>query len=102
MSKVRIAFVIDSIASPTAGPEEAVTFLLRHLDRNKFQPYLCACNRQMVEKDFDICPLYVVELGHSKTLSRSSVSGGCKHSRREKIDIVQTHFRDSNIAGLFG
>jgi len=61
MAKIKIAFVIDSIASPTAGTEKQLLFLLRHLDRNKFKPYLCCLQpSKWLQNDFDICPLYIV------------------------------------------
>jgi len=102
MPKVKIVFVIDSIASPTAGTEKQLLFLLKHLDRNNFEPYLCCLqSSQWLENDFDICPLYIVKIKSFKNLvSFFRLWRFAKLLRREKIDIVQTHFRDSNIAGI--
>lgn len=102
MSKIKIAFVIDSIASPTAGTEKQLLFLLRHLDRNKFEPYLCCLrSSQWLEKDFDICPLYIVKVKSFKNpVSFFRLWRFARFLRREEVDIVQTHFRDSNIAGI--
>lgn len=102
MSKIKIAFVIDSIASPTAGTEKQLLFLLQHLDRNDFEPYLCCLQlSQWLENDFDICPLYIVKVKSFKNpVSFFRLWRFAKFLQREKIDIVQTHFRDANIAGI--
>ena len=102
MSKIRIAFVIDSIASPTAGTEKQLLFLLRHLDRNKFEPYLCCLqSSQWLEKDFDICSLYIVKVkSFMNPASFYRLWRFAKFLRREKVGIVQTYFRDANIAGI--
>jgi glycosyltransferase involved in cell wall biosynthesis len=102
MSKIKIAFVIDSIASPTAGTEKQLLFLLRHLGRNKFEPYLCCLqSSQWLENDFDLCPLYVVKVkSFKKPVSFFRLWRFAKFLQREKVDIVQTHFRDANIAGI--
>jgi glycosyltransferase involved in cell wall biosynthesis len=102
MLKIKIAFVIDSIASPTAGTEKQLLFLLRHLDRNKFEPYLCCLrSSQWLEKDFDVCPLYIIKVKSFKNpVSFFRLWRFAGFLRREKIDIIQTHFRDSNIAGI--
>jgi glycosyltransferase involved in cell wall biosynthesis len=102
MSKIKIAFVIDSIASPTAGTEKQLLFLLRHIDRSKFEPYLCCLqSSQWLENDFDICPFYIVKVKSFKNpVSFFRLWRFAKFLRREKVDIVQTHFRDANIAGI--
>jgi glycosyltransferase involved in cell wall biosynthesis len=102
MSKIKIAFVIDSIVSPTAGTEKQLLFLLRHLDRNKFEPYLCCLqSSHWLENDFDICPLYIIKVRSFRNpLSFFRLWRFAKFLRREKVDIVQTHFRDGNLAGI--
>jgi glycosyltransferase involved in cell wall biosynthesis len=102
MSKIKIAFVIDSIVSPTAGTEKQLLFLLRHLDRNKFEPYLCCLqSSQWLENDFDICSLYIVKVkSFMNPLSFFRLWRFAKFLRREKVGIVQTYFRDANIAGI--
>lgn len=102
MPKIKIAFVIDSITSPTAGTEKQLLFLLRHLDRNDFEPYLCCLqSSQWLENDFDICPLYIVKVKSFKNpVSFFRLWRFAKFLQREKVDVVQTHFRDANIAGI--
>lgn len=39
--KTRIAYVIDTIESPTAGTEQQVLRLIKSLDRNSYDPWLC-------------------------------------------------------------
>jgi L-malate glycosyltransferase len=39
--RIRIAFVIDQIQSPTAGTEKQLCTIISHLDRERFEPCLC-------------------------------------------------------------
>lgn len=102
MSKIRIAFVLDTIASPTAGTEKQLLFLLSHLDRNKFEPYLCCLqSSKWLADEFNLCPVHVIGLKSFKNpISYYRLWRFAKFLRREKADIVQTHFRDANITGI--
>lgn len=98
---IRIAFVIDTIASPTAGTERQLLFLLRHLDRGRFAPVLCVLQSSpWLETRYDLSPSHVVGVrsfrrpGDWRGIVRFS-----EFLRREEIDVVQTFFRDSGIAG---
>jgi glycosyltransferase involved in cell wall biosynthesis len=54
-----------------------------------------------LENDFDICPLYIVKIKSFKNpVSFLRLWRFARFLRREEVDIVQTHFRDSNIAGI--
>ena len=99
---IKIAFVIDTIESPTAGTEKQLLMLIKHLDRSRFQPYLCVLRvSEWLEKEFDLCPLFVAGIDSFKTITGLKgilrLSGWFKENR---INIVQTHFRDSSIAGI--
>lgn len=98
---IRIAYLIDTVESPTAGTEGQLLYLLRHLDRGRFAPVLCTLRSSpWLESSFDLCPRHVVGV-------RSFKKGGdwrnivdfARYLRSEEIDIVQTFFRDSSIAG---
>ncbi len=99
---IRIAFIIDTIESPTAGTEKQLLLLLKHLDRHKFQPILCVLrSSRWLEKEFDLCPLFVAGIHSFKSLK--GLKQGIALSRflkNEHLQIVQTHFRDSSIAGI--
>lgn len=99
---IKIAFVIDTIESPTAGTEKQLLMLIKHLDRSRFEPYLCVLrSSQWLEEEFDLCPLFVADIDSFKTITGlkgiTKLSGWFKGNG---IKIVQTHFRDSSIAGI--
>lgn len=99
---IRIAFVIDTIESPTAGTERQLLLLLKHLDRRRFLPSLYVLRSSpWLEREFALCDLQVVGISSYKR------AGAYLRLRRfarrlaaSGIDIVQTHFRDSTIAGV--
>ena len=99
---IKIAFVIDTIESPTAGTEKQLLLLLKHLDRTKFKPYLCVLrSSQWLQDEFDLCELYDADIQSFKKLSASrNIYKLSRFFRAEGIDIVQTHFRDASIAGI--
>ena len=100
--KIKIAFIIDTIKSPSAGTEKQLLLLLNHLDHNKFEPYLCVLySSEWLETEFSACPLYVVGItSFKKVLTLRSFMRFSLYLRRERFDIVQTFFRDANIVGV--
>lgn len=99
---IKIAFVIDTIESPTAGTEKQLLLLIKHLDRSRFEPYLCVLRvSEWLKGKFDLCPLFVAGIDSFKTVTGLKgifrLSGWFKEN---KINIVQPHFRDSSIAGI--
>lgn len=102
MSKIKIAFIIDTIGSPTAGTEKQLLLLLRYLDRSRFDPYLCCLqSSKWLETEFDLCPLYIVNIkSFLKPISYLQILKLSLFFKRNGIDIVQTYFRDANIAGI--
>lgn len=98
---INIAYVIDSIESPYAGTEKQLLATIRLLDRSRFCPHLvCLRSSDWLEANNPGCDVTVLDFG-------SFLSMSFLHSRRHfvafcrenKIDIVQTFFRDSNHAG---
>jgi glycosyltransferase involved in cell wall biosynthesis/cellulose synthase/poly-beta-1,6-N-acetylglucosamine synthase-like glycosyltransferase len=99
---LRIAFLIDTIESPTAGTERQLLLLLEGLDRKEFEPRLCVLQSSIwLDKDFHLCPVSVLGI--------SSFKSPCAWWRilrftswlwREKIDVLQLHFPDASLAGL--
>ena len=100
--KLRVCFLIDSISSPTAGSERQLLMLLKGLDRREFDPRLCVLqDSEWIRRSFDLCPIHI--LGISSFLSASTLVALIRFAgwlRRERIDILQVHFRDSSMAGI--
>ncbi|MDX9715168.1 MAG: glycosyltransferase [Dissulfurispiraceae bacterium] len=99
---IKIAFVIDTIEAPSAGTEKQLLLLIKKLDRTRFQPYLCVLrSSEWVEKEFDLCPYYHIGLKSFGSLNVPfRILRFVRFLKTEKIDIVHTHFRDGNIAGI--
>lgn len=99
---IKIAFVIDTIESPTAGTEKQLLMLLKYLDRNRFAPTLFVLySSPWLEREFDLCPLEVINF--YSYLSLYSFAGFFKFVktlRKRGFECMQTHFIDSNILGI--
>lgn len=98
---IKIAFVIDTIESPTAGTEKQLLLLIESLDRSKFEPYLCVLrNSNWLESEFNKCELVDINFKSFKSLSSYlQIIEFVSWLRKNKIDIVQTHFIDGNKVG---
>ena len=104
MAKIKIAYVIDTIESPTSGTEKQLLFLLRSLDRKKFEPYIfCLRPSEWLEKKFDLCPLKILDIkSFKKPITYFRILDFSRFLKIGKFHIVQTYFRDSNIVGILG
>lgn len=99
---LKVAFIIDAIHSPTAGTEKQLLLLLNALSRDAVEPHLFTLHAsRWLENTFKECPWVnlnisaLVSLGLPKRIGRF-----CSILRNHKIDIVQTHFSDSNYVGI--
>ncbi len=99
---IAIAFVIDTIESPTAGTEKQLLLLLKHLDRTRFAPCLCVLRSSpWLREEFDLCELYEADIPSFKSLAAlRNLYRLSRFFREKKIAVVQTHFRDGSIAGI--
>ncbi len=99
---IRIAYVIDTIESPTAGTEKQLLLLLEHMDRQQFSPLLCVLRSSpWLERNFDLCPVYKVEIDSFKTFSSwKRIGAFAGFLKRENIELVHVFFRDSSLAGI--
>jgi L-malate glycosyltransferase len=99
---IKIAFVIDTIESPTAGTEKQLLLLIRKLDRAQFEPYLCVLRTsKWLENEFRECKLFRVNFFSFKNLkSYFRLLHFAVFLKRRKIDIVQTFFKDGNKVGV--
>ena len=95
----RVCFVIDNLS--VAGTESQLLMLINGLNRAKVQPYLCLLDgsagqsRTLEPKDCPVLRLGVRKLRHPATLRRAWQF--VRFLRRERIDVVQTHFSDSTL-----
>lgn len=97
--KIRIAFLIDRIDYQLGGTETQLLLLLRHLDRTRFEPFLCCLqNSPWLDANRALCPTHVVNLD-SFFSPRGALNlwRFARWLRRNRIDVLQSHFRDSNI-----
>jgi len=103
MDKIKIAFLIDKIDYQFGGTETQLVMLLEKIDRTRFEPILCCLHDSPWLRDhLDLVRSYIVDF-------RSFFSFGSYRSfwkfvrflASERGDILQTHFRDSNIVGAF-
>lgn len=99
---IKIAFVIDTIDSPTAGTEKQLLLLLEKLDRSTFSPVLCVLyTSEWLEKYFDHCPLHILNMTsfrHPLTLYR--YWRFVHFLKAEKIDIVYSLFKEGMRVGI--
>lgn len=101
-TKIKIAFVIDTIESPTAGTEKQLLMLIKNLDRDRFQPFLCVLNSSdWILKEFAACEVFLVGVPSFGTFaSYYNILKFISFLRREQIDILQTHFVEGNLIGV--
>lgn len=98
---INIAYIIDSILSPTGGTEKQLLMLMEGLDKAKFRPHLiCLQNSDWLktqELPFEVYILNVQSLG-----SFGFIKGLIRFRKLHKeknFDIVQTFFADGNFFG---
>jgi glycosyltransferase involved in cell wall biosynthesis len=99
---IRIAFIIDTIQSPTAGTEKQLLLLIERLDRRRFRPFLCVLrDSQWLRSEFSACPVFEAgEFGHRGVHTCRSMWVLARYLKSQGIDIVQTFFRDANMMGV--
>lgn len=98
---INIAFVIDRVFSDRAGTEQQLLGLIRKLDRTRFRVFLCCLRETEFLKSVDFCEVHV--LGVDSLLSLRAMKSAIafvRFLRENRVDIVQTHFRDSNVFGV--
>lgn len=98
---IKIAYIIDTINSPTGGTEKQLLILLNELDRSKFKPCLiCLRHSEWLENNkfsFDVHILNIHSL-----ISYDFIKGIRQFKRiyqQENFNIIQTFFADGNIFG---
>ena len=98
---IKIAYIIDTIVTPSAGTEKQLLYLLNGLDYEKVQPYLiCFYQSEWMKSQTFKFPVYFLNLRSLFSTDFFKAYNYFKklHSQ-EKFDIAQTFFRDGNIFG---
>lgn len=101
LEEIRVAYVIDSISSPTAGTEKQLLLLLKHLSTESIHPYLCCLHSSpWLDSEFKDFPLVDLKIGSFRDAGTfSRLRQFSNFLRSSRIQIVQTHFRDANYFG---
>ncbi len=96
---IRIAYVIDTIETPSAGTEKQLLLLLSHLDKSRFEPHLiCLRDSEWLRENEVPVPLTVLGLNSLRSPSAVGVMRRFRrYCRQNRIDIVQSFFSDSNL-----
>lgn len=99
---IKVAFVINSILSPSAGTEKQLLLLLKTLDRSRFSPVLCVVHgSEWLRNEFDLCPLHILGIEsykHPAFLYRFWQF--VRYLKVEKFDIIHTLFEDGMRIGI--
>jgi len=100
--RTRVAFVIDTIESPSAGTERQLLRLIDGLGRDRFDPVLCCLrSSRWLESGAAGCPVHIV--GIDSLASPRGILALARFAlwlKTNGVRAVQTHFRDGTIAGL--
>ncbi|MEW6411022.1 MAG: glycosyltransferase [Candidatus Zixiibacteriota bacterium] len=99
--RITIAYIIDTIATSSAGTEKQLLLLLNNLDRGRFSPHLI-CLRGSKWLDENRLGVPVTVLGLKSLASFSAVRAFLqlrKYVRKNEIEIIQTFFVDANLFG---
>lgn len=94
---IRIAFLIDTISTDTAGTQKQLLELIRRLDRSQFDPQLiCLWESPWMTANALPCPCTVLGYrGFIKASFPGVIRRLARHMTQQRIDIVQTFFEDS-------
>jgi len=103
-SKIRIAYLIDSITCDTAGTQKQLLETIKRLDRNVFEPCLICLwkSEWMEENDFSFPCIVLNYNGFIKLSFPGVVRRLASIIKEKKIDIIQTFFVDSIFVAMLG
>jgi len=99
--KIRIAYLIDGIESPSAGTEKQLVHLIEGLDPTQFEPVLVVLRSTPWSDAYSGCPVHSLGIDSFKRPSSwRAIWRFSKYLKREGIHCIQTHFRDASIVGV--
>jgi glycosyltransferase involved in cell wall biosynthesis len=104
MSKIKVAFLIDTIVSDTAGTEKQLIETIRRIDRNSFEPFLiCLYSSGWLENNTLPCPAFVLGYRGFLKINFPKVLGDLILLIRDyRFNVVQTFFEESIFVGFLG
>lgn len=98
--RIRIAFVIDQIQSPTAGTEKQLCTIIAHLDRQQFEPRLCVLKETDWSRTAFGDGAHVVGIdSYRRPAAWRRLQAFAAFLRRDRYRIVHTFHRDGEIVG---
>lgn len=98
--RIRIAFVIDVITSPTAGTEKQLCTIIEHLDRERFAPTLCLLRDTEWSRTAYAGERYVAGIdSYLRPATVRQIGRFSAFLRHERFQIVHTFHRDGEIVG---
>ena len=100
--KHKVAYLINTVVSPSGGTEKQLLLLLRHLDRELFEPTLfCLESSPWLEENFHECSLRILRISSFKSpMFLWRLAALTATLRRENFSVLQTHFGDANSVGI--
>jgi glycosyltransferase involved in cell wall biosynthesis len=101
---IKIAYLIDTISSDTAGTEKQILNIIKRLDKKKIEIILI-CLWQSKWMNMNPLPCEIVTLGYKGFLKPSFLRVLFRYLRllkEKRFDAVQTFFEDSMFVGYFG
>jgi len=100
--KIRLFILIDTISGPNGGTEKHVLELIRLLNPDRFQVYLGSLyTSQWLQENPPACSGLTLNFkGYRHPNFLSQFIKLARFLRRERINIIQTFFLESNIIGV--
>lgn len=95
---LRIAYVIDALFAPAGGTEGQLLHLLERIDRRRFEPTVFCLRASRPEVSVAATEVLDLHLA-ARPGTLWKIHRFAQRLSRGRFDIVQTHFRDSNIVG---
>lgn len=104
MSRVRILFLLDQLASGRGGSEQHLLWLLERLPTDRFDTHFVVMTavRTCDPKSLPICPIVLsVRVGLGKLHWGRRLKHLMRLIRQHDIDVVQSFCRESELFALF-
>ena len=104
MSKIKIAYIIDTIDYQMGGTEKQLLMLLDNLDPEKFETSICVFKPSpwILDHQADYNIFYFNFDSFFNPFNYYEWYKFIKFLKTERFDIIQTQFRDANILGVLG
>lgn len=100
--KIKVLYLIGNLGHGKAGTEGHLITVLRALDRERFEPYLCCLNAgSWLEVNPPDCPILILDFeGFHKFNTIAKILKLKRFIQKEKIDLLHAFFVDANVLGI--